>query len=58
MSPTVTVWLPRLAIWATLLLCGERVAAQRGYSPYVVLVLLVILLPLGIFTSLLLSSRR
>jgi hypothetical protein len=50
--------MPRLVIWATLLFVGERVAAQRGYSPYVLLVLLVILVPIGIFAGLVLSARR
>lgn len=58
MSSTATVLMPRLVIWATLLFVGERVAAQRGYSPYVLLVLLVILVPIGIFAGLVLSARR
>jgi hypothetical protein len=50
--------MPRIAIWGAILVVGERVAAHRGYSPYVVLVLVVILCPIAIFAGVVFSPRR
>lgn len=57
-KPIVAAWMPLVAIWMLILVAGERVAAHRGYSPYVVLVLLVILAPVGVFAGVLCVPRR
>ena len=57
-KPILAAWMPLVAIWMLILVAGERVAAHRGYSPYVVLVLLVILAPFAVFAGLLCAPRR
>ena len=53
-----SAWMPRIAIWTTVLVIGVRVAAYRGFAPYVVLVLLAILFPVALFAGLVCSPRR